>query len=90
MAAMAIIESNGNTKAVGDSGQSKGAYQVQAKHWGEVPATATEQAQQAERILEELVQSSRGRLRIGLAKYNGKGQKAEVYAKRVLRLSRKV
>jgi hypothetical protein len=90
MAAMAIIESNGNTKAVGDSGQSKGAYQVQAKHWGEVPATATEQAQQAERILEELVQSSRGRLRSGLTKYNGKGRKARQYADRVLRLSRRV
>jgi hypothetical protein len=90
MASMAIIESNGSTKAVGDSGKSKGAYQVQAKHWGEVPATATEQAQQAERILEELVQSSRGRLRSGLTKYNGKGRKARQYADRVLRLSRRV
>lgn len=90
MTAIAVVESNGNHRAVGDSGASRGAFQVQAKHWGEVPITATEQAQQAERILEELVASSRGRLRSGLAKYNGKGQQAKRYADKVLRLRGRV
>lgn len=91
MAAIAIVESNGNHRAVGDSGFSKGAFQVQARHWGEVPSTATEQAQQAERILDELVAASpRRSLRSGLAKYNGKGQQAKRYADKVLRLRERV
>lgn len=90
MAAMAVVESNGNHRAVGDSGASKGAFQVQAKHWGEVPSTATEQAQQAERILEELVASSRGSLLKGLSKYNGRGQQAKRYADKVLGLRGRV
>lgn len=91
MAAIAIKESSGDTKAIGDSGDSKGAFQVQEKHWSKVPATATEQALQAEKILEELVASSRGRLRSGLEKYNtGRvGTKAgKRYAADVLRIKR--
>lgn len=90
MTAIAVVESNGNHRAVGDSGASRGAFQVQPAHWGPVPSTATEQAQQAEKILEELVASSRGRLRSGLAKYNGKGPKARRYAARVLKIRRRV
>ena len=90
MTAMAVVESNGDHRAAGDSGASQGAFQVQPKHWGPVPSTATEQAQQAERILEELVASSRGRLRQGLAKYNGKGPQARRYAARVLKIRRRV
>jgi len=71
MAAIAIRESNGNPKAIGDGGRSRGAFQIQPQHWGPVPVDPTAQALQAERILEELVQSSRGRLRSGLARYNG-------------------
>lgn len=70
MAAIAIVESNGNSKAVGDSGASKGAFQVQAKHWGAVPNNALDQALQAEKILEELL-TDRVRLRQSLACYNG-------------------
>lgn len=51
MAAIAIKESNGNPNAVGDSGASKGAFQVQSKHWGPVPTNAVDQALQSERIL---------------------------------------
>jgi len=93
MAAIAVVESNGDPKAVGDSGASKGAWQVQEKHWGQVHTTASEQALQAEKILEELVQSSRGRLRSGLEKYNtGRvGTKAgERYAADVLRIKRRL
>lgn len=91
MAAIAIKESSGDTKAIGDSGDSRGAFQVQEKHWSKVPSTATEQALQAEKILEELVASSRGRLRSGLEKYNtGRvGTKAgERYATDVLRIAK--
>lgn len=93
MAAIAIKESSGDSKAIGDSGDSKGAFQVQEKHWSQVPSTATEQALQAEKILEELVASSRGRLRSGLAKYNGGDRPPRVsyrYADDVLRLKRRI
>lgn len=93
MAAIAIKESNGRPRAVGDSGASKGAFQVQEKHWSKVPTTATEQALQAEKILEELVASSRGRLRSGLEKYNtGRvGTKAgKRYAADVLKIKRRL
>lgn len=89
MAAIAIKESYGDSKAIGDNGDSKGAFQVQEKHWSRVPSTATEQALQAEKILEELVASSRGRLRSGLERYNtGRvGTKAgKRYATDVLRI----
>lgn len=93
MAAIAIKESFGDTKAIGDNGDSKGAFQVQEKHWSKVPVTATEQALQAEKILEELVASSRGRLRSGLEKYNtGRvGTKAgKRYARDVIRIKRRL
>lgn len=94
MAAIAIKESNASPKAIGDNGDSKGAFQVQEKHWGEVPTTATEQALQAEKILDELVASSpRGNLRSGLAKYNGgvKPPKSSYrYADDVLKIKRRL
>lgn len=88
MAAIAAVESGGNPKAVGDSGASKGAFQVQGKHWGKVKDNALEQALQAEKILEELL-VQRGRLRCALAAYNGgtrPNARAYKYADRVLRL----
>lgn len=94
MAAIAIKESNASPKAIGDGGDSKGAFQVQEKHWGKVPNTATEQALQAEKILDELVASSpRGNLRSGLAKYNGgvKPPKSSYrYADDVLKIKRRL
>ena len=90
MSAIAVKESNGDPKAVGDSGASKGAFQVQEKHWGKVPSDAVGQALQAERILEELLSSAR-HLRSGLARYNG-GTKppraAYRYADHILALKR--
>lgn len=97
MAAIAVVESNGDPKAVGDKGASKGAFQVQPKHWGKVPTTATEQALQAERILEELLSSARHlrrdntRLRVALARYNGGDRPPHIsykYADKVMRLAR--
>ena len=97
MGAIAVVESNGDPKAVGDNGASKGAFQVQSKHWGKVPATAVEQALQAERILEELLSSRRAlrrgdsRLRVALARYNGGDRPPGIsykYADKVMRLAR--
>lgn len=73
---VAIRESNGTPWAIGDIGKSKGAFQVQEKHWGSVPIEAGEQAKQAAAILEALVESRgslrcRSTLRRTLAKYNG-------------------
>lgn len=94
MAAIAIKESNGKPHAIGDNGDSKGAFQVQEKHWGKVGSTATEQALQAEKIIDELVASSpRGKLRSGLAKYNGgvKPPKSSYrYADDVLKIKRRL
>lgn len=97
MAAIAVVESNGDPKAVGDNGASKGAFQVQEKHWGKVPTTAVEQALQAERILEELLSSRRAlrrggsRLRVALARYNGGDRPPRIsykYADKVMRLAK--
>jgi hypothetical protein len=92
--AIAIVESNGNPKAVGDKGRSHGAWQVQPEHWGPVSLSPVQQALQAERILEDLVASMpRGSLRRGLAVYNGgvrPPERAWRYADRVIALSKKV
>lgn len=93
MAAVAITESNGRPEAVGDSGKSKGAFQVQERHWGKVSSDAVNQALQAERILSELVQSSRGRLLCGLSKYNAGRAGSRVgqrYASKVIVLARQI
>jgi hypothetical protein len=93
MAALAIRESNGNPNAVGDNQKAKGAFQVWPSYHGSVSNTASEQALQAERILEDLVQSSRGSLRQGLSRYNtGKANSrtGKRYAKYVMTLSMRV
>lgn len=94
MAAIAVVESGGDPKAVGDGGKSRGAFQVQAEHWGEVPIDADGQAVQAERVLEGLLARGglrRSSLKTGLARYNGGGNPPSAawrYADRVLKLSR--
>ena len=94
---VAVKESNGTPWAIGDSGQSKGAFQVQEKHWGSVPLEASEQAKQAASILEALVESRgslrcRTTLRRTLAKYNGGTRPPKIsyrYADRVIELARR-
>lgn len=94
MAAIAVKESNGNPDAIGDNGDSHGAFQVQPKHWGQVPTTATEQALQAERILDELMRDDRrGSLRSSLARYNGGTKPPKIsyrYAEHVIKLRKEV
>lgn len=53
LARIAWCESKWDAQAVGDGGRSRGAWQVQERFWGPVPATLAEQAQQAERIAAE-------------------------------------
>jgi len=86
MAAIAIRETNGKLHATGDKGQSRGAFQIQEKHWGKIGVTATEQALQAEKILEELVRTSRGSLRQGLAKYNGGNRPPKISYQRATKI----
>ena len=69
------VESNLNSLAVGDSGKSKGAFQVQARHWGKVPEGFLAQARQCERIREGFG----GDTWTAVRKYNGKGKQAKEY-----------
>ena len=94
MAAIAVVESNANPKAIGDKGASKGAFQVQEKHWSRVKDDALTQALQSEKILHELMPDrGRHRWRTTLARYNGgsrPSKRAYRYADRVLKLSGEV
>lgn len=90
MAAMAIVESNGTPWAVGKSGE-KGAFQVIESDWGKVSSNPSEQARQAERILEELLKTKD--LRTGLACYNGgssPSRRSYIYADKILKIARKI
>lgn len=53
LARIAWCESKWDAQAVGDGGRSRGAWQVQERFWGPVPATLEEQAKQADRIAAE-------------------------------------
>lgn len=96
LAAVAIKESGGDPKAVGDGGDSRGAWQIQPQHWGKVNSDPVKQALHAERILEELAASNaRGSLlcRKTLARYNGGHSYPRVslrYADRVIALAKQV
>lgn len=94
MAAIAVKESNGDPTAVGDGGESLGAFQVQPKHWGKVSDDPIQQALQAERILEDLMDSPSGRgLRQTLARYNGGTKPPRIsyrYAAHVMELKKGV
>lgn len=84
MASIAVRESRGNPKAVGDGGKSHGSFQVQKRHWGKVSNDPVEQALQSERILDELIAENNGNLRKALRAYNGE-QKKNVYAQNILK-----
>jgi len=93
MTAIAVRESNGNPDQLGDGGKAKGAFQVQEQYWGDVPDTATEQAQQAEEILETLVRKHRGSLRRALAHYNGgysNSRESREYALKVIKIRKEI
>ena len=89
MAAIAVRESNGNPKAVGDGGRSRGSFQVQAKHWKpllhekKVSKDPVIQALDSERIIDDLIAANNGNLKKALNAYNGDTKK-KVYAKNIL------
>jgi hypothetical protein len=68
--AVILQESGGNITAVGLAGEF-GCGQVMEEHWGAVPADPAGQVKQVEQILEELLSSSQGKIRLALNKYNG-------------------
>lgn len=95
---IAIKESHGTPWAIGDNGESRGAFQVQEKHWGKVPIEASQQAKQAAAVLEALVES-RGSLRCSttarraLAKYNGGTRPPKIsyrYADYIIRMKESI
>lgn len=89
MAAIAVKESGGNLKALGDHKRSKGAFQVQAKHWKaflhekKVSKDAITQALDSERILDALLIESNGDMKIALNAYNGDYTRKK-YAEKIL------
>ena len=82
--AIGVIESGLNPFARGKHHE-RGAYQVIERHWGKVPRQLHEQGLQHERILEELLKASGGNVENAVRRYNGRGQKAARYARRVRR-----
>jgi hypothetical protein len=89
LAAIAAKESNFNDRARGKAGEI-GMYQVLPHMHGHPGQTWREQTQSSERILDELVLSAGGRLRVAVRRYNGSGPKAVRYAKHVLVMSRSI
>lgn len=89
MAAIAVKESGGNLKALGDHKKSKGAFQVQPKHWKallhekRVSKDAITQALDSERILDALLAENNGNMRKALNAYNGDTIKKK-YANKIL------
>lgn len=85
-AVVAKRESRGNPKAVGDSGASRGLYQVQGKHWKKVSANPEAQTVQHDRIMDELMAET-GNLPQAIERYNGQGRDARKYKKETIKES---
>ena len=79
---IAAVESEFDPKAVGDGGDSVGAFQVQPKHWGEVSEHLEEQIRQADQIFTALVKQYG--YKEAVARWNGKGKQARKYRSKVL------
>jgi hypothetical protein len=71
-----------NRKAKGKCNE-KGAWQVRECYWGKVPKDLKGQAFQAERILNELLESNNSNMYTAVAKYNGSGAASFKYASKV-------
>ena len=90
MASIAVRESGGDPKAVGDGGKSRGAFQCQPRHWsklmheGKVSSDPITQALDSERILEEFIAANNGDLKVALNKYGGDVTK-KTYGKSILK-----
>lgn len=70
VAAQAIVESNGNTKARGKAGE-RGAWQVIERYHGHAGNTALQQALKHERIMDDLLRETNGDVKKSVRMYNG-------------------
>lgn len=87
---VAIEESGGDPVAVGAAGE-QGAWQVRPECWGLVPQDMHGQAAQAERIIRDLLVSTKGNKKKALAHYNGgtaPSLRSYRYAERILKRAR--
>ena len=84
---VAIEESLGDPVALGSDGE-EGAWQVKPTYWGSVSKNIHRQANQAERIISDLLLNSKGNKKKALARYNGGTSppvKSFRYAERILK-----
>lgn len=81
LAAVTVVESRGNPRAIGQRGE-LGAYQVRPELHGPVPADLEGQTEQALAILRS--HTDRYGVRTGVKSYNGSGKAADRYAATVL------
>ena len=89
-AAQAVVESNGNARAIGKA-KERGVWQIIEAEWSAVPQDLRLQAQQYEQIMESMITEERGRLRQALSRYNsGHPTRSANYASRVLQLVNEV
>lgn len=86
MAAIAHTETRGNHKAVGDSGASRGMFQIQNKYWsaefGPVPDDLEAQVRQADQLFHALAKQYG--YREAVRRWNGDGPASRKYQRTVL------
>lgn len=81
--AQGYVESRFNKNAVGARGE-KGGWQVNERIWGKVPKQLHKQAEQAEKILNDLIDNTDAdTLYSGLCRYGGSSVKPCAYADKV-------
>ena len=88
VAAIGKIESDYRPQIVGDGGDSYGLFQIQRKHHGRFTDGLESQVDKCESILRPLI-VQHGVVR-GIQRYNGRGEKARCYARRVLKIIKEI
>lgn len=86
LTAIAAKESGFNIRARGKSGE-VGAFQIIPRLHGHPGNSWESQTDAAERLLNELISDSGGRLDVAVRKYNGAGPKAIKYARHVMSMA---
>lgn len=88
-AAQAIVESNGRN-VIGKAGE-KGIWQIIEKEHGIVPDDIQGQSEKWEKVFEDYLSQSNGRLKEALCRYNsGRPDRSQKYAAKVLRVVEQV